>query len=102
MSGYNLETINVQFLNQSFLDKIDQGLTKEAGVAISAFVRQKLREDGFTRKVLNPISVTAAELDRQVTEEPTIIVEKDRIRLLPTCRSWAALRSVTGKPPAIR
>jgi len=77
MSGYNLETINVQFLNQSFLDKIDQGLTKEAGVAISAFVRQKLREDGFTRKVLNPISVTAAELDRQVTEEPTIIVEKE-------------------------
>lgn len=77
MSGYNLETINVQFLNQSFLDKIDQGLTKEAGVAISAFVRQKLREDGFTRKVLNPITVTAAELDRQITEEPTIIVEKE-------------------------
>ncbi len=77
MSGYNVETMNVQFLNQSFLDKIDQGLTKEAGVAMSAFVRQKLREDGFTRKVLNPISITAAELDRQVTEEPTVIVEKE-------------------------
>lgn len=77
MSGYNTETINVQFLNQSFLDKIDQGLTKEAGVAISAFVRQKLREDGFTRKVLNPITITAAELDRQITEEPTVIVEKE-------------------------
>jgi hypothetical protein len=77
MSGYNTETINVQFLNQSFLDKIDQGLTKEAGVAISAFVRQKLREDGFTRKVLNPINITAAELDRQITEEPTVIVEKE-------------------------
>jgi hypothetical protein len=77
MSGYNTETINVQFLNQSFLDKVDQGLTKEAGVAISAFVRQKLREDGFTRKVLNPITITAAELDRQITEEPTVIVEKE-------------------------
>lgn len=77
MSGYNVETVNVQFLNQSFLDKIDQGLTKEAGIAMSAFVRQKLREDGFTRKVLNPIGVTAADLDRQVTEEPTIIVEKE-------------------------
>jgi hypothetical protein len=77
MSGYNTETINVQFLNQSFLDKIDQGLTKEAGVAISAFVRQKLREDGFTRKILNPINITAAELDRQITEEPTVIVEKE-------------------------
>lgn len=77
MSNYNTETVNVQFLNQSFLDKIDQGMTKEAGVAMSAFVRQKLREDGFTRKILNPISVTAAELDRQLTEEPTIIVEKE-------------------------
>jgi len=75
--NYNTETTNVQFMNQSFLDKIDQGMTKEAGVAMSAFVRQKLREDGFTRKILNPIAVTAAELDRQITEEPTIIVEKE-------------------------
>lgn len=77
MSNYNTETVNVQFLNQSFLDKIDQGMTKEASVAMSAFVRQKLREDGFTRKILPPIAVTAAELDRQLTEEPTIIVEKE-------------------------
>lgn len=75
--SYNTETINVQFLNQSFLDKLDQGMEKEAGVAMSAFVRQKLREDGFTRKILQPILVTAAELDRQISEEPTIIVEKE-------------------------
>lgn len=77
MSNYNTETVNVQFLNMSFLDKIDQGMTKEAGVAMSAFVRQKLREDGFTRRVLTPTTITAAELDRQVTEEPTVIVEKE-------------------------
>lgn len=75
--SYNTETVNVQFLNQTFLDKLDQGMTKEAGVAMSAFVRQKLREDGFTRKILPPSMVTAAELDRQLTEEPTIIVEKE-------------------------
>lgn len=75
--AYNTETINVQFLNQSFLDKIDQGMEKEAGVAMSAFVRQKLREDGFTRKILEPVMITAAELDRQTTEEPTVIVEKE-------------------------
>lgn len=74
---YNTETLNAQFLNQSFIDKISNGMEKEAGVAMSAFVRQKLREDGFTRKILQPIMVTAAELDRQVTEEPTIIVEKE-------------------------
>lgn len=75
--SYNTETVNAQFLNQSFLSKLDSGLEKEAGVAMSAFVRQKLREDGFTRKVLEPTMVTAAELDRQLTEEPTIIVEKE-------------------------
>lgn len=74
---YNTETINAQFLNQSFLDKIDSGMTKEASVAMSAFVRQKLREDGFTRKILEPTLVTAADLDRQTTDEPTIIVEKE-------------------------
>jgi len=74
---YQTETVNVQFLNQSFLDKIDAGLTKEASVAMSAFVRQKLREDGFARKILEPIMVTQADLDRQITEEPTIIVEKE-------------------------
>ena len=77
MSGYNTEGINTQFLNQSFLDKIDQGMTKEAGAVMSAFVRQKLREDGFTRKILKPVQVTASELDRQLTEEPTVIVEKE-------------------------
>lgn len=77
MSNYNTETLNIQFLNQSFLDKLDQGMVKEAGVAMSAFVRQKLREDGFTRKILAPTLVTAAELDRQLTEEPVIIVEKE-------------------------
>lgn len=75
--NYNTETINVQFLNQSFIDKIDNGMEKEASVAMSAFVRQKLREEGFTRKILVPSLITAAELDRQLTEEPTVICEKE-------------------------
>lgn len=89
--SYNTETINVQFLNQSFIDKIDQGMTKEAGVAMSAFVRQKLREDGFTRKILEPTLITSAELDRQITEEPTVIVEKE-------VDSIAANIPFTGRP----
>jgi hypothetical protein len=46
--SYNTETINAQFINQAFMSKLDAGLEKEAGVAMSAFVRQKLREEGFT------------------------------------------------------
>jgi hypothetical protein len=75
--SYNTESVNIQFLNQSFLDKLDRGMEKEAGVAMTAFVRQKLREDGFTRQILPPTMITAAELDRQLTEEPTVIVEKE-------------------------
>lgn len=75
--NYNRETVNVQFMNQAFLDKVDQGMTKEASLAATGFVRQKLREDGITRKILPPSSVTAAELDRQLTEEPAIICEKE-------------------------
>lgn len=74
---YNTETINAQFINQSFIDKLDNGLEKQAEIAMSAFVRQKLREDGFTRKILEPIAVTNADLDRQITDEPTIIIEKE-------------------------
>ena len=55
MSNYNTETVNVQFLNMSFLDKIDQGMTKEAGVAMSAFVRQKLREDARTPQIIKTV-----------------------------------------------
>lgn len=75
--SYNTETVNVQFLNQAFLDKIEQGMVKEAGVAATAFVRQRLREDGITRKILPATPITAAELDRQLTEEPTVICEKE-------------------------
>lgn len=98
MSNYNTETTNVQFMNQSFLNKIDQGLTKEAGVAASAFVRQKLREDGIARKVLPFQPITAAELDRQTTEEPTVICEKEPDSIAATLPflSRSAIRYWTG------
>lgn len=75
--NYDVETVNAQFLNQSFIDKIDGGLEKEAGAAMSAFVRQKLREEGFTRKILKPQMISNAELDRGLTDEPKVIVEKE-------------------------
>lgn len=88
---YTTETVNAQFLNQSFLDKIDGGLEKEAGAAMSAFVRQKLREEGFTRKILPPQMITNAELDRDLTDEPRVIVEKEP-------DSVAANMAFTGRP----
>lgn len=89
--SYTTETVNAQFLNQSFLDKIEGGLEKEAGAAMSAFVRQKLREEGFTRKILQPQMITNAELDRDLTDEPRVIVEKE-------IDSVAANMAFTGRP----
>ena len=77
MTDYSIETMNVKFLNQSFLDKVEAGMTKEAGLAMSAFVRQRLREDGFTRKILTPQLITSSDLDRDLTDQPRKIVEKE-------------------------
>lgn len=85
------ETVNIQFLNQSFIDKIDQGMVKEAGAAMSAFVRQKLRETGFTRKILTPQMITASDLDRGLDDQPRVIIEKEP-------DSVAASMSLSGQP----
>lgn len=77
MTDYNIETVNAQFMNQQFLDKINSGMEKEAGQAMSAFVRQKLREEGFTRKILTAQTVTSADLDRGLDDQPRVIVEKE-------------------------
>lgn len=74
---YTTETLNVQFLNNAFIDKLDQGLTKEAGAAMSTFVRQKLREDGFARKIFTPMMVTSSDLDRGLDDQPRVIIEKE-------------------------
>lgn len=74
---YSTETLNVQFMNNAFIDKLDQGLTKEAGAAMSTFVRQKLREDGFSRKIFTPMMVTASDLDRGLDDQPRVIIEKE-------------------------
>lgn len=87
---YATETINVQFLNNAFLDKLEQGLTKEAGAAMSSFVRQKIREDGFTRKIFTPQMITSSDLDRSLDDQPQIIVEKEP-------DSVAATIPLTGK-----
>lgn len=77
MANYSTETVNTQFINQTFIDKIYSGHVKEAMDAASTFVRLKLREEGFTRKILTPQMVTAADLDRDLVDQPRIIIEKE-------------------------
>lgn len=77
MTNYSTETVNTSFMNHQFLDKLNSGMEKEAGAAMSAFVRQKLREEGFARKILTPQTITSADIDRDLDDQPRVIVEKE-------------------------
>jgi len=67
--------------NNAFLDKLqssDPSLVKEANDTVNEFTRVKMREDGFARKILPPISISNDELDRQVdTDKCVKVVDKE-------------------------
>lgn len=100
MSTYTTETVNAQFLNSSFIDRIEAGHTKEASEVLSTFTRQKLRETGFARKIFTPQSIVASDLDRDIDETPRILVEKEPdstaaafgLHGSPEIRYWSAKR----------
>lgn len=75
---YETKNVSAELLNTAFIDKIEGGLKKEAEDAASAYIRLKLREDGFLRRLFEPATITADELDPDVdTDKPRKIVEKD-------------------------
>ncbi len=81
MAEYGIETTNVRLFNTAFVDRLNSGdpqMTKAAETSMTAFVRQKLREDGTTRQIYTPQLLTSADLDRDVdTDQPRKIVEKE-------------------------
>lgn len=76
MSYENLN-VSVELLNQSFVDKVfDQGMIKEAQESASMFIRQKLYEEGILRRLYEPRTVVAEELDPLLdSDAPSIICE---------------------------
>lgn len=51
---------------------------KEASDGVTSYLRMKIREDGFARKLCPPVTVTPADFDRQVdTPKPVIIKDKE-------------------------
>jgi hypothetical protein len=76
----NVETsgISAQFINQSFVRKLDEGRVKEAQDEGSRFIRSKLREESFAREILEPVEIGADEIDRdEHTDQPKKIIEKE-------------------------
>ena len=72
-----LDQIRVQ--NNTFCDMIDNdGLRKQAADDAGEYIRLKLREEGFSRKILEPTDVGPNDLERQYwTDKPVMVFDKE-------------------------
>jgi hypothetical protein len=70
--------VSAQFVNSSFIRKLEEGRTKEAQDQGTAFIRQKMRQAAFCREILPPVVISEDEIDRDVnTDLPQKIIEKE-------------------------
>ena len=74
-----METQNVQILNAQILDSLDRGdeFIKKAQSAATDYTRMQIREDSFAFQILPPEKATDDMLDRDLTENLSIIWEKE-------------------------
>jgi hypothetical protein len=69
-----------KLVNEAFLDRLMQGgeMAKQASDAVTDYIRVRVREDGFYRRIQPPITITNDQLDRQVdTDKPVKIVDME-------------------------
>jgi hypothetical protein len=72
------EQLSAQFINQSFVRKLEEGRVKEAQDEGSRFIRSKLRQESFAREIIEPVEIGADEIDRdENTDQPKKIIEKE-------------------------
>jgi len=72
------DNLNIEVLNREILDAIteaDDGQIKSASAAASNMIRRRIREDGFSRNILPPRSVTNDMLDRVAEHDRPVIIE---------------------------
>jgi hypothetical protein len=69
---------DIQLRNQTFCDMIENdGMRKRAADDASDYIRLKLREEGFSRKILEPVEV-GNDFDRAVwTDKPIKIYDRE-------------------------
>lgn len=72
---------DVRLLNETIINGLtsdDQTLRKQAKEGVDDWLRIRMREDGFTRRILPPVPITPADLDRQVdTPKPVIVKDME-------------------------
>jgi len=60
---------DLKVFNDTFIEQVDAGNTKEAQVSLQSFTRNRLREDSFAEKIITPIDVNNDELDKALDPE---------------------------------
>jgi hypothetical protein len=69
---------NIQTLNRMLMDRITasgEGEVKEAAAAGTNMIRRRIREEGFTRRIIPPQTVTNEDLDRVLEHDRPVIIE---------------------------
>jgi hypothetical protein len=88
-------------INELFVSKLDQPEGREKLAAEgSAFIRTKLREVSFARKIINPVYVTKADLQRSVQHDglvKIVDIEPDSAAMAINFRGGADSRYVEGE-----
>lgn len=72
------QQLSAQFINSSFVRKLEEGRTKEAAAEGSAFIRELVRQESYAREIIQPVLLQDDEVDRdEHTDEPKKIIEKE-------------------------
>jgi len=87
MSSYRTETqqLSAQFVNSSFVRKLDEGRTKEAAAEGTAFIRELVRQESYAREGSLPSSCRMTRSTATST---------------PTSPRRSSRRSPTLRPPS--
>jgi len=97
-------SVSPSFINRQFIEKVENGFVKEAAVSATSFIRDVLREEGFTRKIFTPIEITDDQLDKdEETDKPKKVIEKEpeSTALYVSFRGLPESKYFTGKRFAI-
>lgn len=78
MNSYNVETLSPQVINRAFWNKLEDGRIKEAADEGSGFIRTRMREDSFQRRIIVPKQIDETEIDRDEDNDfPKVVIDKE-------------------------
>lgn len=93
-----MENTNAKTMNELFIHKLETEHEKLANET-SAYIRSRLREVGFTRKILTPMYVTKADLQRSLNNDQLtkiVDIEPDSAAMQIALRSQPDVRYING------